>query len=381
MSKKTLWTLVALLAALAVASWWNGRRANAPVAETAAAAQRLLPDVDLNAVRAIVLADAAATARVAKVDDVWRVAEMEDAPADVGRLRDLLRTLDEQDDVQLAEAGAEHLADYGLAPAGEPAPLRIELQHDQGTTVLQLGKRREPRNAENMWGAPAGRYARVDEGPVLLLKDDLALAQAVPDVWWERTLLAVPPESVRRVETSGADGACAIARDTHGVFVLENAAAGETVDVAAADRLFGALRNLRADGLLKKADEKEELFAVAASYQAETTGLTYRIQLGAGLADKGNSRPAKISVAPTAAATPEQQAEAARIARKLDGRTFLIPPYLADAFGAKRETLVRKPEPAPEPPPAPAVEPTSEPAATDAPAPAPEPPPPEAAAS
>ena len=142
MSKKTLWTLVALLAALAVASWWNGRRANAPVAETAAAAQRLLPDVDLNAVRAIVLADAAATARVAKVDDVWRVAEMDDAPADVGRLRDLLRSLDEQDDVQLAEAGAEHLADYGLAPAGEPAPLRIELQHDQGTTVLQLGKRR-----------------------------------------------------------------------------------------------------------------------------------------------------------------------------------------------------------------------------------------------
>ena len=212
MSKKTLWMLVALLAALAVASWWNGRRTNAPVAESAAAAPRLLPEVDLNAVRAIMLADAAATARVAKVDDVWRVAEMDDAPADVGRLRDLLRSLDEQDDVQLAEAGAEHLADYGLAPAGEPAPLRIELQHDQGTTVLQLGKRREPRNAENMWGAPAGRYARVDEGPVLLLKDDLALAQAMPDVWWEHALLAVPPESVRRVETSGADGACAVAR-------------------------------------------------------------------------------------------------------------------------------------------------------------------------
>jgi hypothetical protein len=380
MSKKTLWTLVALLAALAVASWWNGRRANAPVAETAAAAQRLLPAVDLNAVRAIVLADAAATARVAKVDDVWRVAEMEDAPADVGRLRDLLRAFDEQDDVQLAEAGANTWRITSRA-RGEPAPLRIELQHDQGTTVLQLGKRREPRNAENMWGAPAGRYARVDEGPVLLLKDDLSLAQAVPDVWWERALLAVPPESVRRVETSGADGACAVAR-TPTASSSWKRRAGETVDAAAADRLFGALRNLRAAGLLKKAKKKK----TCSPPRVLSGGNDRQIPHPTGAGWPTRATPARRRFRSRRPPLRRGAAGGSRANCPEAGRSDVPDSSVSgDAFGAKRETLVRKPEPAPEAPPAPAVEPTPEPAATDAPAPAaeptPEPPPPEAAAS
>lgn len=354
MSKKTLWVLVIVLAGLSAAVWWSGRREAAPAGPAASGSGRLLPAVDLNAIRAIVFENGASTARLAKVDGVWSVAELDGYPADFSRLRDLLRSIDETENAQLAEEGAAHLAEYGLAVGAEPAPLRIALEHDQGTTVLSLGKPRESRRTADYWGPPAGRYVRVDEGPVLLIKEDLRGADADPAQWWDRRLLDVPLESIRKVELGGGEHPLAVARDTNGVFALAGAAAGEEIDASAANRLFGALRNLRAEKILAS-EENDAAFANAGSYVAETEGATYRIQIGEAQADQGGGRPVKIEVA--------GEAETAA-AKKLNGRTFLIPAYLAEPLLMKKQELVRTTPPAPEeaseaappaePPPAPA---------------------------
>ena len=58
-----------------------------------------------------------------------------------------------------------------------------------------------------MWGPPPGRYVRVDEGPVQLIKDDIPQAQADPDQWWDRQLLAVEPDTLRRAGVTTPEGA------------------------------------------------------------------------------------------------------------------------------------------------------------------------------
>ena len=333
MSKKTMWILVIVLAALSAAVWWSGRRA-APAAASAAGG-RLLPGVDWTTVRAVALETAAATTRLAQVDGVWCVAEKDNVPADVRRLRNLIQALDETDDAQVADESADRLAEYGLAAEGAEAPLRIALEHAAGTTTVSLGKTRAPRRGEEYWGPPAGRYVRVDEGPVLLLKDDVPGADADPAQWWDRALLEIESETVRKVEVAGGGEIFAIERGEDGAFALAGATEGEEVDAPAAERLFGALRNLRADEILKL-EEADELFKDAATYAAETEGATYRIEIGAAQAERGNGRPVRIEAMGTVPAAT---------AKKLAGRAFLVPPYLGDALVAQRDALVRKVEP------------------------------------
>lgn len=338
MSRKTLWMLAVVLAALAAALWWSHRGAPGSGPAAAAAGPALLPDVDLGSLRSVVVTDGAVTARLAKVAGVWSVADPDGYPADLDRLRELIRAIDGADAGQLADAGADRLSEYGLAPDDIPPPLRIELEHAAGTAVLRLGKMREPRRREELWGPPSGRFARVDEGPVRLLKDDLRLAQADPGLWWDRQLLEIPPASIRKVEVGLPEDSFAVERDAAGGYALAGAAEDETVDAAAAARLFGALRDLQADRILPPPGEGDDPFANATRYTAEWDGGTVVIQVGAAPPEAPGARSLKIEVS---------LAEAAAWTGKLEGRVFQVPAYLADSLTLKREDLVR---PAPPPP-------------------------------
>ena len=360
MSKKTLLVLAVLLAVLVGGMWMTGRRAAVPAGKTAAAAGALLSAVDMSTVKAIVLDDGASTTHLAQVDGNWCVAEQENYPADFTRLRAMMLAIDGMGQVQIADEGTNHLAEYGLEAGAESSPMRIALEHGQGTTVLSLGKMREPQEGGQPWGPPPGRYARVDEGPVLLLKDDIAMAQSDSGSWWDRELLSVAPESIRKVEASSGDGSYAIERGTNGTFMLAGAE-GKEVDAPAANRLFGALRSLRAEQILPGAGENDARFTNAVEFKAVTEDATYFVHVGEARSDEVGGKPVEIEVAAAADATPEQQAAAALVNKKLNNRTFLIPAYLADSLCVKKADVMGKPaEPAPEPPPVPAEVPAAE---------------------
>lgn len=354
MSRKTLWVLVVLLAALAGATWLKGRREAAPAGPGAAAGGRLLPAVDWSTLRAVTIADGGTTTHLAQAEGAWVVAERGGLPADINRLRAMIQAIDGMDNAQVAEEGAAHLAEYGLAAGEEDEPVRIELEHGQGTSVLTLGRHREPRSSEAAWMAAAGRYVRVDEGPVLLIKEDIAEAEADPEQWWDRVLLEVAPEAVRKVELGTGADAVAIARGTNGAFALAGGATDEEVAVPAATRLFGALRSLQAEEILPEGGT--DAFTNALSCRFETEGATYAIQLGAAQPDPGGGRPVKIAVAAAADAAPELSAAVAAAEKKLNNRVFRIPAYLAEPFTVQKDALIQKKEPAPEPAPEPTLE-------------------------
>ncbi len=361
MSKKTLMVLAVLAVVLAAALWKSGKTATRPTAGREGDRQPLLSGVDMGTLSRIEIQEGSSTTHLEKAEGGWCVAEQENAPADINRLRDMMRSLDEMKRGQVAEAGDAHLAEYGLADGGDAAPLKITLKHGNGTTVLSLGKMRESQRNDNYWGPPGGRYARVDGGPVLLLKEDVRMAQAGSDLWWDRSLIALEPESIRKMAVQAEAESYVLERQTNGVVSLAGLGDGESTHMEAANRLLGALRSLRAEKRMPAATEWGDAFANAATVQADVEGATYRIQLGKASPDKGEGRPIRIEIEVASGATPEQQAVAAAAAKKSSGRTFLIPVYQADSLTLKRSDLIQQsPEPAPvetpEPPPVPSVE-------------------------
>lgn len=328
MSKKTLLVLAVVLAALIGALWMNSREAAPAAAGAESVGGKLLGKVDLAGLTRLTIGDGSHTTRLVRAEGAWRVEELEGHAADLNRLREMIRLVDEMEGGQVVDESAERLAEYGLAAEGDAVPLKLAFEHGGGTTVLMLGKAREPRWSEDLWGPPPGRYVRVDEGPVRLIKDDIPQAQADPDQWWDRQVLAVEPDVLQRAGVTTKDGAYQIARTTNGTYEIVSAAEGEEVDAAAAGRLFGALRGLRADRMVSWTEEETgKSFAEAAEYRAEAEGQTYRVQVGQA-AEEGGGRPV-------------------RVARGEEpwGRVYLVPEYLADALSLARSAVVRKAEP------------------------------------
>ncbi len=360
MSKKTLMVLAALVVALLAALWKSGKTDSSPAVKSEGEGQALLPGVELSTLSMMEIQEGSSTTHLEIVDGIWCVAEQENAPADFNRLRGLIRSMDEMKRGQVAETGDSHLAEYGLADGGDGSTVRITLKHAKGTTILRLGKMRESQRREGYWVPPGGRYARVDDGPILLLKEDMRMAQASAEVWWDRTLLEVAPESIRNVSVQTGEESFVLELGTNGVISLVGAGDGERVNGEAAHRLFGAVRSLRADKILPIAKEVGLAFSKTTSFQAETEGATYRIQLGDSVPELGEGRPIRMAVEVSSGATPEQQAAAVAVAKKINGRTFMIPAYLADSLSPKRDSLLQRPESvpetAPEMPPVPVVE-------------------------
>ncbi len=359
MSRKTLLMLAVVLAALLGALWLSKREAPAAGEEAAAKPGKLLAAVDLASVVRMTISDHAATTHLAQAEGVWRVQEQGDYPADLERLRNLMRMLDEAEEGQVADAGADRLAEYGLMADETNAPVQIALETGQGTTVLALGKTREPqRNEQQFWGPPAGRYVRVDEGPVRLLKDDVSLAQADSALWWERKLLEVPADAIQQVAVTLPQESYSVQRDTNGLFRL--AETGEETDLAAASRLFGALRNLRADRFLTN-EVAASWFTNASGYKATTTnGASLEIRIGESQADMEGGRPVQIQIAAAGGEASALPPEFAALEKKLNGRTYLVPSYMTESLALAKETVVKKPAPPAESPAAPPAEPEAE---------------------
>ena len=343
MNKNALLGLAGILAALLAALWATGRFSAAPAVPVAG---RLLERVDWTTLRAVSVSQADRSVRMELADGAWGVAEMGGHPVQFDRLRQFVQALADAETGARADAAGGPAA-FGLAEGGESAPVEIVLEHARGATRLRLGDRRRPRRQEDLRGSPLGRYAQVDGGPVWLLKDDLFQAQADPDLWWERLLLAVEPRQIARVAVAAAGESYALRRGDGDAYELEGAD-GETVDAAAADRLFGALRDVRTDRLLAETDGVEEP-RDAIVFVAETEGAVYRLRFGAPLEDSPGNRPLRIEAEGDAAA-----------ARRFAGRAFRVPSHLAGVLGMPRGEIVRPAQTEPEPEAAPDAAPDAE---------------------
>jgi hypothetical protein len=338
MSRKTLFILVVILLILGGGALLINRTPTAPKAGIRAG-QRLLPDTALTTIEQIVIAQRGTTTLLARVEGTWRVTNRDHFPADIDRLRNLMRAMDTAEIGQVMTDGTNYLDEFGLAAVQDDPPLHLTLHGADHTIALDLGKPRTGGPQAETWRPPQGRYARMDNGPVLLLSDNLHAAQASPEVWMDRMLLEVPVQDIRKVEVASPDGTYAIEQGTNNTFhwIEPDKMAG--IEKVQARRLFSALQHLRFDRILTGEGQNSDPFTHAVKYTAFTADATYTVTVGTSTPEQPG-RPVRISVTTDKDAPQDLQAKAAFTSMKVSNRVFTISAHLAGSLTMPLNELV-----------------------------------------
>ncbi len=214
MNRKQLIILLVLVVALGIAgkvlyqrnqsAWQGGGRQGA--------ALKLMGDLPVNDVAAIVIKGGTNQLDLVRKDNLWRVKERNDYPADFAAISGFLLKAVDLKAAQTEEIGASQLGRYKLLPPG-PATntaVLVELRDSNGKVLksMLLGKthmRKSEGRPSPMGemgdneGWPDGRYVMVGTGAktVSVVSDPLSNLEAKPEAWLNKDFFKV--EKIRSI--------------------------------------------------------------------------------------------------------------------------------------------------------------------------------------
>ena len=203
--------MVAVAALLGGAAYFLNKKDGAPAKESIAAGGKVIA-LPVEKIEGVVIQSASGKASLTKKDDVWKVDERADFPANYERVHDMLTKLWDLKTVQVQEIGQSQFARLELAEPLAGAGTKIEFKDKDGKSLgtLLLGKKhmKEARGmgfgGEN--GFPAGRYV-VQPGStkVALISETLDEVEAKPESWIARDFFKI--ENPSAVTLAGATDA------------------------------------------------------------------------------------------------------------------------------------------------------------------------------
>ena len=232
MNRKQLFILVGLLVVLGIAglalykrnqtSWQGGGRQGA--------AAKLLGDLQVNDVASIVIKGGTNELVLARQDNLWRVKQRNDYPANFTEISSFLLKAADLKAVQTEEIGPSQLGRYKLLPPGPATNTAVLLElRDQGGKVIKsllLGKThmrkaeaQQPSPMGEMGGNegfPDGRYVMVGTSAKTLavVSDPLSNIESKPDLWLNKDFFKV--EKIRSITVAYpvATNSWKVTRDT-----------------------------------------------------------------------------------------------------------------------------------------------------------------------
>ena len=231
MNRKQLIILLGLVVVLGIAglalykrnqtSWQGGGRQGA--------AAKLLGDLPVNDVASIVIKGGTNELVLARQDNLWRVKQRNDYPANFTEISSFLLKAADLKAVQTEEIGPSQLGRYKLLPPGPATNTAVLLElRDQGGKVIKsllLGKthmRKSEGRPSPMGemgeseGWPDGRYVMVGMGAKTLavVSDPLSNVEARPESWLNKDFFKV--EKIRSIAVAYpvATNSWKVTRDT-----------------------------------------------------------------------------------------------------------------------------------------------------------------------
>jgi hypothetical protein len=231
MNRKQFIILLALVVVLGITglvlyqrnkdSWQGGGRQGA--------ALKLLGDLPVNDVAAIVIKGGTNQLDLVKKDNLWRVQERDDYPANFSEISGFLLKAVDLKAAQTEEIGASQLGRYKLLSPGPGTntAVLVELRDQHGKVIksLLLGKthmRKSEGRPSPMGemgdneGFPDGRYVMVGTGAktVAVVSDPLSNLEAKPDQWLNKDFFKV--EKIRSIAVvyPAATNSWKVSRDT-----------------------------------------------------------------------------------------------------------------------------------------------------------------------
>jgi hypothetical protein len=206
------------------------------------AGKKLLGNFPVNDVAHIAIKDGTNQLNLVKKDDLWRVQERGDYPANFQQISEFLLKARDLKIVQTEEIGPSQLGRMGLAQGqGSNAAVVVDFkgQGDKVIGTLLLGKKhmKKPTGAPSQFegedGFPDGRYVQVgqDSKMVDVISDPLENMEPKPDQWLNKDFFHIEKPKDIAVEMPVATNSWKLTRETEtGEWKLANAKKGEELD-------------------------------------------------------------------------------------------------------------------------------------------------------
>jgi hypothetical protein len=371
--------LVLLIVVGGVALFLNRRNA-ASWSNTATSSGDKILNFPLNDVSHVSIKTSGAELNLVKKDDVWRVKERADYPADFDKVSALVRKIWELRPVQDVKIGPSQLGRLQLTEPGQDADsstlLDLKGAGDKRLAALLLGKK-NLRNSDQTFGqaagVPAGRYVMPQDGSnrVFLISETLDEVQIKPEQWLSRDFVKI--ENPKSIAVAGATPGInwKVARDDASApWKLIDAKRGEELDSAKVQSLASIFSNAAfADVLAPDAAGAETGLDKPGTVRIETfDNFVYELRIGKAM---GDNHPVLVSVkaelpkerTPAKDEKPEdktrldqdfqahQQGLIDKLAKeqKLENRPYLIAKATVDQLLKERSTLMAEKKPVPSP--------------------------------
>lgn len=249
MNRKQFGILIVLLIVLGGAGWLVQRAHNraAGAGEQGAGRKLLGESFPINDVAHISIKQGTDEVNLVKEDEVWRVRERKDYPANFSQISEFLMKAADLKVVQTEDVGASQLPRLQLATGqGTNSGTVVELKNkdDKSIRTLVLGKKLMGKSQQAQQFSfdgefPEGRYVMVggNDKQALLIADPLASIEPKIDQWLDKAFFKIERPKAVSVTYAGALGtnSWTIVRDTEsGDWKLAGAKAGEKLDAARA---------------------------------------------------------------------------------------------------------------------------------------------------
>jgi len=209
MNKKQLFILIVVVVVLGVLGWnrWSKQR-DSWNSGSSAIGQKLLGQLDVNAVTKVSVTQGTNQLVLAKKNDHWCVEQRADYPANFGELSSLLIKLKDLKIVQSEPIGASQLPRLELAPGGANPPTVVEFQGADGKPLqtLTLGKKHMKSGGGSGMGGmgedagwPDGRYVQTSDSQntFAVISDPLDALEPDAKRWIKKDFIKVEkPKSI-----------------------------------------------------------------------------------------------------------------------------------------------------------------------------------------
>jgi hypothetical protein len=275
MNQKQLILLVVLVAALGAAGLWLYKGSESSwKGSTKETTNKLLGDLPVNDVAQIVIKGGTNELDLVKKDNLWRVKQRDDYPANYTEISGFLLKAADLKAVQTEEVGPSMLGRYKLLPPGlgSNTAVLVELNDQNGKPIrtMLLGKTHmrktegRPSPMGDMGdneGFPDGRYVMVGTGTKTLsvISDPMSNMETKPDQWLNKDFFKV--EKIRSIAVTYPvpTNSWKVTRDTDSSndWKLSDAKPGEQLDSSKTSSFSYALNSPSFNDVLP-ADAKPE---------------------------------------------------------------------------------------------------------------------------
>ena len=244
MNRKQFVIILLVLVVLGIAGLSVYRKENSSSGgNNPAVGKKVLPDFAYNDVAQIVLREGSNQVTLIKKNDLWRVQERNDYPANYSEISEFLLKWKDLKVVQSEEVGVSDLRRLWLAPdqaTNNPVVVDFKDQAGKSITTLLLGKKHMRKSARPSQfgdmgeeGYPDGRYISVGASSkmVSLISDALSNVEPKPEQWLGKDFFKVEKPRAVAVVFPNATNSWKLTRETEaGEWKLVDATPEEKVD-------------------------------------------------------------------------------------------------------------------------------------------------------